>query len=362
MMGVITFETKSVLMNWYNNGILKEGDEVVLTINDVCSSSNAEDFYGTDGTFVQSFKVGAKPIQLIATQNLPEDMPDFYSYYVNPTIIQLQFDAPYCIEEGYAPFASITFGDMESGYYYVESLMVDISEVASGIMSVDISNKLRRMMDMIPNYAELEEDDRPTTVVVSFDNIRSEDGNYAYSDGDGALGSYSYEYTFKELKNDIVTDFYPIINADFEGMKSIELYIRGDKGLLYDGVSFIYQSAGQEKTLLVEMKDIIREKDMFDDEAMILTIPVPTINPDAGSVVTVKLTNLRSTDGLDYSADLTATYIVKPTGIEPVTTRNDQITVYSLNGVRLMKDADKASLTKLRRGIYIINGEKRAIR
>ena len=121
-------------------------------------------------------------------------------------------------------------------------------------------------------------------------------------------------------------------------------------------------SGGEENVQTVSMSEIVLEPDMFDEEAMILTIPVPEFTPDAGSIVTVTLANLRSSDGLDYSSDLTAVYKVDGAGIEQVTGRKEKITVFSLNGVRLMKDADKASLSKLRRGIYIINGEKRAVR
>lgn len=366
MMNLITYDVKSVLMKWYGDGVLKGGDEVTLTIYDVCNSADASDIYGTDGTFTKQFTVASKPIQLIGGTNLSvgidQPMTEFLSYYMNPTLIQMQFDGAISLKEGEAPIATITFGDMESVYYYSELMTLDVSDAANGLISMDISGKLRRMVDMIPNYAELEEDARPTTIVVAIDNVHDKDGGYAYSSGSGSLGSYTYEYTFKELKNDIVSDFVPAIGAKFEGIESIELYIRGEKDLQYDGVSFIYLSGGEEVVQTVSMSDIVREPDMFDEEAMILTIPVPEFTPDAGSIVTVTLANLRSSDGLDYSSDLTAVYKVDGAGIEQVTGRKEKITVFSLNGVRLMKDADKASLSKLRRGIYIINGEKRAVR
>jgi hypothetical protein len=306
------------------------------------------------------------PIQLIGGTNLSagieNPMTEFLSYYMNPTLIQMQFDGAISLKEGEEPIATITFGDMESDYYYSETISLDCSEAGNGLISMDISGKLRRMVDMIPNYAELEEDARPTIVVVSINNVHGVDGGYAYSSESGSLGSYAYEYTFKELKNDIVSDFVPAIGAKFEGVKSIELYVRGEKELQYDGVNFIYLSGGEENVQTVPMSEIVLEPDMFDEEAMILTIPVPEFTPDAGSIVTVTLANLRSSDGLDYSSDLTAVYKVDGAGIEQVTGRKEKITVFSLNGVRLMKDADKASLSKLRRGIYIINGEKRAVR
>ena len=366
MMNLITYDVKAVLMKWYGNGVLKKGDEVTLTISDVCNSVDAADIYGTDGTFTQKFTVASMPIQLIGGTNLSvgieNPMTEFLSYYMNPTLIQMQFDGAISLKEGEEPIATITFGDMESDYYYSESIPLDVNEAANGLISIDISGKLRRMVDMIPNYTELEEDARPKSIVVSIDNVHDMDGGYAYSSESGSLGSYAYEYTFKELKNDIVSDFVPAIGAKFEGVKSIELYVRGEKELQYDGVNFIYLSGGEENVQTVSMSEIVLEPDMFDEEAMILTIPVPEFTPDAGSIVTVTLANLRSSDGLDYSSDLTAVYKVDGAGIEQVTGRKEKITVFSLNGVRLMKDADKASLSKLRRGIYIINGEKRAVR
>lgn len=366
MMNLITYDVKAVLMKWYGDGVLKKGDEVTLTISDVCNSVDAADIYGTDGTFTQKFTVASMPIQLIGGTNLSagieNPMTEFLSYYMNPTLIQMQFDGAISLKEGEEPIATITFGDMESDYYYSETISLDCSEAGNGLISMDISGKLRRMVDMIPNYAELEEDARPTIVVVSINNVHGVDGGYAYSSESGSLGSYAYEYTFKELKNDIVSDFVPAIGAKFEGVKSIELYVRGEKELQYDGVNFIYLSGGEENVQTVSMSEIVLEPDMFDEEAMILTIPVPEFTPDAGSIVTVTLANLRSSDGLDYSSDLTAVYKVDGAGIEQVTGRKEKITVFSLNGVRLMKDADKASLSKLRRGIYIINGEKRAVR
>lgn len=367
MMGIITYDVKSVLMSWYNLGYIAAGDEVTLTINDVCNNSDETDIFGTDGRVVKTFKVGAKPIQLIRGENLPTGfetpMVDFLSYYVNPTKVVLEFDGAISLEENKKPIATISFGDMESGYYYTETLEIDIAELSSGIISLDISNKLRRMVDMIPNYTDLGEDMRPTTIVLSIDNVRGTDGNYAYSTGSGALGSYSYEYTYKELKNDIVSDFTPAIGANFDDVKSIELYIRGEKELQYEGVAFMYISSGEEQTEIVPLSSITREPDFFDTEAMVLTIPVPEITPDAGTEVTVTLANLRSTDGLDYSSELTAKYKVTASGIEQVMSGgDDKVTVYSMSGVRLMKNVDKTSLGRLRKGIYIINGEKTLLR
>lgn len=367
MLGTVSFDVKNVMMQWYRNGVLKAGDEVVLTINDVCAAANVEELYEENGTFTHTFVVAAKPAEIISELNTPssveQPMTTFLSYYMTDTQVSLNFDAPLLVDDNNTPSASLTFGDMESEYFYTEVLDIDMSGAAQGVISVELSGKLRRMVDMIPNYMDLEEETRPTSIVLTIENIRGEDGAYAYAAGNGALGSYHFEYTYKELKNDIVSDFTPAIGAKFENVKSIELYIRGEKNLQYDGVSFIYVKGGEEVTEVVPMSEITREADFFDTEAMILTIPVPEIVPDAGTVVSVTLADLKSTDGLDYSADLTATYVVTADGIRQVMNEGEPtVTVYSMSGVRLMKNADKTALGKLRRGIYIINGEKTLLR
>ncbi len=73
---------------------------------------------------------------------------------------------------------------------------------------------------------------------------------------------------------------------------------------------------------------------------------------------------INNNEGNDYNPELTYTFIITDgTGIESVIGEQaTNVTVYTINGVRVLHNADKAELKQLKPGIYVINGKKVYIR
>ena len=81
---------------------------------------------------------------------------------------------------------------------------------------------------------------------------------------------------------------------------------------------------------------------------------------NAPIVITVTLNNLQSADGIDHTADVTATYYLNSLGAVNSILGDDTntFTVYNTRGILVMHTTNRDELKNLPRGIYIINGEK----
>ena len=77
-------------------------------------------------------------------------------------------------------------------------------------------------------------------------------------------------------------------------------------------------------------------------------------------VITVTLNNLQSADGIDHTADVTATYYLKTLGAvnKIFGEETSEFTVYNTQGFLVLHTTNRDELNNLPRGIYIINGVK----
>jgi hypothetical protein len=144
-------------------------------------------------------------------------------------------------------------------------------------------------------------------------------------------------------------------------VKSIELWLseEGDKKMTYTGAWFITTFEGNADTTFVAKSDIKIEADEYDANATILTIPVPEFKADANTNVVVTLANVVTPDGVDHSANYSATYLTSgTTGIESISNNNGKVNVYSIDGILIKKNASDADIKNLRPGTYIINNKK----
>ena len=162
-----------------------------------------------------------------------------------------------------------------------------------------------------------------------------------------------------------MSDFMPATSAtkpsSIDGVKSIELWLseEGDKKMTYTGVWFITTFEGKADTTFVAKSDIKIEADEYDANATILTIPVPVFRADENSNVIVTLANVVTPDGVDHSANYSATYFTSgTTGIESISNNNRKANVYSIGGILIKKNATDAEIKSLRPGTYIINNKK----
>lgn len=346
---IYSMEIKEILMNWLTDGTLAGGDKFIVRLFNVAAADNASQKYGTDGTVEIEYIIGSMPIKLISTENTSGV---FKSYYMenDPTgIVKLTFDG-----EVESALASLSFGSTDvEGDYYTETLT---PIVEGNTITIDLTGKTRTPEKMVAsgnNY---------NNVTISIDKVVDTTGQYAYSDQDGAIGSFSFTYDeLLVVTADVLCEFAPAPNTSLDGVAQIEIWITDENKLSYDGVLFQYGLEKENLTneVVVENSLITKEADPEFEGAAILYVPVPNEVLSGDYFIQVSLHNLATADGLDHSQDVMASYYVGQAAIDKVFgDETSEFTVYNTQGILVLHTTNRDEVKNLPQGIYIINGEK----
>ena len=304
----VSIEPKTQLIALYNEGKLDACDTIKVKVGvKAVNGDNTIWLNGVENSVDEiSYIATEKPVMLTKTVNTPGNgLNTFLSWmpadYANG-LAQLHFDG--ALDTQNAPVVKLMYGDIESdGEYYEEVLPVKF--FGDNILAVDLRGKLRTPATM--NIASLKV---YNTITLSVKGVKAADGTFVYSDGVGSLGSFSFDYTYKAVEYATTVDFTPASGASIDNVKSIELWANetGDGKATFAGVQFAYTDGGEAKTVVVPMSQITSEADPDEANATKYTIPVPEFSRDADTQVVLTLTGLSTPDGLDHSADFTATY------------------------------------------------------
>lgn len=304
----VAVEPKEALMNLYSAGTIEANDIIKVKIGVKAISGDKTIWLnGVENSVDEiSYIATEKPVMLTKTVNTPgTGLDTFLSWmpadYTNG-LVQLHFDG--ALDTQNAPVVKLMYGNIESdGEYYEEELPVKF--FGNNILAVDLRGKLRTPATM--NIASLKVYE---TITLSVKGVKAADGTFVYSDGVGSLGSFSFEYEYKNVEYAATKEFTPASGASIDNVKSIELWANetGDGKATFAGVQFAYTYGGEAKTVVVPMSQITSEADPDEANATIYTIPVPEFSRDADTQVVLTLTGLSTPDGLDHSADFTATY------------------------------------------------------
>lgn len=300
-------DVKDKLNELYENGSLKENDDIVFKLEGVAPSAAPEALYNGTGIIELAYKAGPKPMRLTSMTNLPGGDPEastFYSYYMSDDasgVITMTFSDDINLTENNKPIATLGYGNTESedpGEYYTEPL--EVKQLGNNTLMLNLKGKLRRPQDMVTsgtNYGYM---------LLRVTNVRDKNGNYAYSDGQGTLGSYSFQYKYEEVGYTADTDWElsnggNVIDGD---TKSVSLWINEEgKKATFGGVEFRYISDGTEQVKAVPMSSITVSEEGTERT---IDIPVPEFTADAGTDITVALTSVERPDGLTTEEDPTA--------------------------------------------------------
>lgn len=292
---------KDILYNWLKEGLVKAGDEVVLTVEGLCNANDESDKYNGNGMLTVKYIAGALSAELVEVTNAPEEM-NFLSYYL-PTdekgLVTLTFNRPM----GNDATAKLFYGDIEGSNAYTENLPVKVKDSQ---LIIDLRGKRRLPSDMLPN-ASADVWEQYKTISLKVNNVKDAEGNYAMSTSQSAVGSYVFNYAIETVEIDIAHEFTPGDGESLDGCSVIELWIREDDSFTYDGVDFTYLVKGEPETVFVPNSRITK-KASPDGDGVLLTIPVPNKAADENSDVVVSLNNLKAADGADYSEDFMITY------------------------------------------------------
>ena len=298
----VSVDAKNVLLNWYNNNKIKEGDDITFTFSGI-KSADGKQTYGEDGKFVVTYKAGAKPVVLVSSVNTPVSNPavtTFKSYYMEDdysSVINLAFS------DNIKEVGSVTleYGSREpvggKEEFYTETLTPTI--IANYVI-VDLKGKVRRVQDMIPDAANEYE-----YITLTINGVKDNNGNLAMATDQANVGKFVFNYNYQEVA-------YEVASAIEEGnpvksdTKNIKIWLQEKGGnAVFSGASFAYKENGEDKTATIEGSLLSYENDEVDAEAKFVIVPVPNVNIDAGSEVVLTL-NGETPDGVGHK-ELTAT-------------------------------------------------------
>ena len=297
-------DMKDLLNQFYNDGRLKEGDDIRLKFNNVAPAADVTKLYNGTGIIELTYKAGKMPLQVVSTANTPQGNPAmavFKSYYMsedNSGVVSLTFNGDINMSEGLRPTVLLTYGDLEAedpGEAYSETIIP--TALTGNTLLVNLKNKLRRAKDMVTsgtNYG---------IITLSINNVKDMDGNYAYGNGSGNLGSFVYQYAFEDVNYAPITDWNTIGGVSGvigEETSNIELWISEPANCktTFTGVDIKYVSGGVEKVRTISYDELTIAKDEEDENADIILIPVPNVSIDAGTEVVVSLAGVERPDGL----------------------------------------------------------------
>lgn len=298
---------KDQLMAAYNNGSLHEGDDIKFTFSGIKSAEDNSLLNGT-GTFEVSYKAPAKPMTLVSTTNTPASatpVNGFKSYYMSNDatgLITLTFSE----EVGSVDKIQLLYGDQEGtgeddapNSYYVEDVKYNI--IGENIV-INLKDKRRNHADMLPGIETVY-----GTIALMVSGVKDAKGNNAYSSGIGTMGSFGFNYEYKEVEYTVSADWaVDGGNAITSDTKNVELWMQETGGnATFTGVKFAYKEDGADKTAVVNANEITISDDEEIAGAKIYTIPVPNVKMDAGTV-TVSLEGVEAPDGAEHANYSTA--------------------------------------------------------
>ena len=304
----VSIEPKSQLLELYEDGTLTACDIIKVKVGVKAVSNGTTIWLNGEENSVDeiSFVATEKPTLLTKTVNTPgTGLDTFLSWmpldYTNG-LVQLHFDGP--IDTENPPVVKLMYGNVEAeGDYYEEELPVKF--FGNTILAVDLRGKLRT-----PASMEIASLTTYSTITLAVKGVKAADGTFVYSDGIGSLGSFSFDYAYKNVEYASTVEFTPATGASIDDVKSIEFWVNetGDGKATFDGVQFAYTDGGVAKTVVVPVSQIAGETDPAEATATIYTIPVPDFSRDADTDVVLTFEGLSTPDGLDHSAEFTATY------------------------------------------------------
>ena len=296
--GVISYGVRATvpctttLNAWYEDGSLKAGDDITVTVKGV-------KLEGTDGEgqdFSATYKAAGKAAVKVG-QTIPNPFKSYWIKGTEDAVMSLTFDTD--MADG--AYCELYYGNPdEDGGYYVEQ----VPAVTDGkVIKVDFAGKRRSAQEMVVLESY------PTTISMKLMNVKSADGQFAATSDQGAIGSFSYTTDYLNLeKKNIACEFTPANGGSLKNVENLEVYVRGVSALKFDGFKFAYKSGETESEVVVALDACTAATDAADADAVTYTVPVPETVKAGTNGVTVSLANLESVDGYDYSEKVKAVY------------------------------------------------------
>ncbi len=293
----VSVDAKTELLNWYTDDKIKEGDDITFTFSGI-ATADGKQTYGEDGKFVVTYKAGPKPVVLISSTNTPVSNPPvtiFKSYYMEDdysSIINLAFS------DNIKEVGSVTleYGNREpvdgKDEIYIEELT---PTVMANYVIIDFKGKVRRVQDMLPGTTNEYE-----YITLTLNGVMDNNGNLVVASDQSSAGKFVFNYKYQEIAYNVQSDIEEG-NPVTSDTKSIKLWISEDGGnAVFSGAQFAYKDNGEDKTATIEGSLLSYENDENFEGAKFIIVPVPNVNIDADTKVTLTL-NAETPDGVAHT-------------------------------------------------------------
>lgn len=293
----VSIDAKTELLNWYNDSKIKEGDDITFTFSGIATADGKQTF-GTDGKFAVTYKAGPKPVVLVSSTNTPVSNPPvtiFKSYYMEDdysSIINLAFS------DNIKEVGSVTleYGNREpvggKDEIYIEELT---PTVIANYVIIDFKGKVRRVQDMLPGTTNEYE-----YITLTLNGVMDNNGNLVVASDQSSAGKFVFNYKYQEIAYNVQSDIEEG-NPVTSDTKSIKLWISEDGGnAVFSGAQFAYKDNGEDKTATIEGSLLSYENDENFEGAKFVIVPVPNVNIDADTKVTLTL-NAETPDGVAHT-------------------------------------------------------------
>lgn len=306
---LITFDTRDLIYEWLTDGSAVAGDTLSLLVKGITAAQGSSRTYGTDGSLTVYYTVPEMPTTL-DEETLPETFLSYWAEDDEDGKVVLTFSKDLYIgdDSTYISGARLSYGNMTDEDYYLEEVPTTVS---GNKLIVDFTGKLRTLEAMGSTTLYVldafgNETDELRTMNLKIYNVCDADGNAAYSETQGNIGSYSYSFDYEQLTANVTWEFTPEAGTSIAETDYIEIAVTGYEVMTYSGVQFDYTYQDEAKTATVSTDDVVIETDALVADFTYLMVPVS--DEIQGSVdITVTLVDVSYSDGVTRDA-ITAQY------------------------------------------------------
>lgn len=332
-----------LLANTYQSlvdaGKIKEGDTFKVKVENVYEEGKPENCAQEEISV--TLKASPKAVEYIGASK-EETINSYYIVGDEEGLITLSFTGEVTTE---ATSAILHYGDREKGTYKEISIPFEIngSEVTINLQGIPL------------NKSALNEQ---TVINIVLSGLKDMHGYYIIGNTIGSPGAISLTYNITEIEVNIFSEFTPK-SGNIDSVNEVEIWIAEGNYLLFDGVQLTYQKGNEMQTLLLTKEELRIETDPYSVKDLLVYVPLENVYFDAGEV-TIEVFNALAING--NRPVIKATYISEgkadPNGINTITTPAQETPIYNLQGVKIGIGNSQSISKSLKKGIYILNGEK----
>lgn len=336
---ILTVLLANTYQSLMNAGSIKEGETFKIAVENVYEEGKPAN--SAQEEISVTLKAAPQAVEYIGASK-EETINSYYIVGDKEGLITLSFTGEITTE---ATSATLHYGDREAGTYKEMSIPFEIN-----------GNEVTINLQGIPlNKSALNEQ---TVINIVLSGLKDKHGYYIIGNAIGSPGSISLTYNITEIEVNIFSEFMPK-SGNIDSVNEVEIWIAEGHYLLFDGVQLTYQKENETQTLLLSKEELRIETDPYSDKDLLVYVPLENVYFDAGEV-TIELLNALAINGNRpvIKATYTSEGKTDPNGIDTIVAPTLETPIYNLQGIKVGTGCPQSMPKNLKKGIYILNGEK----